>query len=237
MDPRDALRLSRRGALAAIAATGLLGTGCFLSKPPELTPDQVIAKASDALKTVNAAHFKVESTKGMMAIGTGLVARTIEGDVVKPDRLQGKAASTFGRVTVEISFIFVSGQGFITNPITKKWEVLPGAGRATNLLDPNRGASLLLTKVTKLKKLANESVSGVDCYHLAGDVDASLVAGLVGGTASIPTLSGDLWIGSSDFLLRQIHLVGPVSTNEPPEIERVLSLSNFNESVTINSPL
>jgi hypothetical protein len=229
--------MNRRGALVAMIATGLLGTGCFLSKPPELNADQVVAKAADALKTVQSVHFKVESTKGMMAIGAGLVARAIEGDVVKPDRLQGKATGTFGRVTVEISFVFVGGQGYITNPITKKWEALPGAGRATNLLDPDRGASLLLTKVSKLQKLANESVGGVDCYHLTGDVDASLVAGLVGSTASVPTLTGDLWVGSADFLLRQIHLVGPVSTNEPPEIERVLNLSNFNEQVAINSPI
>jgi hypothetical protein len=191
VDRRFDARISRRGALVALAASGLLGTGCFVSKPPELNVDQVIGKAADALKSVTSAHFKVESTNGMMAIGTGLVARAIEGDVVKPDRLQGKATGTFGRVTVEINFVFVGGQGYITNPITKKWEALPGAGQATNLLDPERGAPLLLTKATQLQKLPNESIGGTDCYHLKGNVDASLVAGLVGGQASIPTQSGD----------------------------------------------
>jgi hypothetical protein len=205
-------------------------------KPAELTPEEVVAKASDAMKTVTSVHFKVESTKGMMAIGTGLVAKSIEGDVVKPDRLQGKAVSTFGRVTVEINFVFVGGNGFITNPITKRWEALPGAAQATNLLDPDRGASRLIREVTNLKKQSNETIDGVDCYHLTGDVSATSVAGLVGTKASVPKLSGDLWVGASDFLLRQIHLVGPVSTDEPPEIERVVSLSSFNESVVINPP-
>jgi LppX_LprAFG lipoprotein len=235
-DAPNPARPSRRWMLQALVTVGLTMVGCSLGKPAELSPADIMAKASDALKPVKSVHFKVSSTKGMMAIGSGLVAKNIEGDIVQPDRLRGKAISTFGRVTVEINFIIVWTKQFITNPITKKWESVDGASAVPNLLDPDKGASLLLRQVSNLNKRPNESIGGVDCYHLTGDVASSLVANLTGGTSADRALSGDMWIASSDFLLRQIHLVGPVITSEPPEIERVLEFSNFNQSVAIDPP-
>jgi lipoprotein LprG len=229
--------LRRRSVVALLATGGLALAGCSLVKPPELTPAEVISKSADALKAVKSVHFKLSATNGMMAVGTGLVAKTIEGDVVQPDRLQGKALSTFGRVNVEISFIVVGTQRFITNPITKKWEPLPGAGAAPNLLDPDRGAAALIRQASNVKKLPNEVVGGIDCYHVTGEIASSLVAGLVGAVGADRTLSSDVWVATTDFLLRQIRLVGPVSTNEPPDIQRTLELSDFNEAITIDSPV
>lgn len=114
---------------------------------------------------------------------------------------------------------------------------MPDSATAPNLLDPEHGAPALLKQVNDLKKLSNASVDGVDCYHLTGKVAASLIAGLVGASGSTDALSGDLWVGAKDFLVRQIRLIGPIATNEPPGIERTLVLSNFNETVTIDAPV
>ena len=88
-----------------------------------------------------------------------------------------------------------------------------------------------------MKKLANETVAGVECYHLTAEIPATLVAGLVGAVGSPTALASDLWIAASDNLPRQIRLVGTVTAEEPPEIQRVLELSSFNESVTIDAPV
>jgi hypothetical protein len=224
-------------ALGLFALAGLTAVSCASQPPPELTASDVLQKASDALKKVKAAHFKLSATGGMMAIGTGLVAKTIEGDVIQPDRLRGTAVSTFGKVTVEIGFIFVGANQFITNPITKQWEKLPDAGTAPNLLDPDRGASILLKQATNLQKLSNEHVAGVDCYHVTGDVPSTLVASLVGASGTTSALAGDVWVGVADFLPRQIRLNGAVTADEPPQIQRLLELSAFDESVTIDPPV
>jgi hypothetical protein len=219
-------------------AAGALGiSSCQPAQTPEVTAEDVVKKASDVLKAVTAVHFKLSSTGGMMSIGSGLVAKTIEGDVVKPDRLKGTAVSTFGKVTVEISFVIIGTRQFITNPITKSWQALPEAGAAPNLLDPDRGAAVLLTRAQNLKKLANETIAGVECYHLTAGIPASLVAGLVGANGGANALTSDLWIATTDSLPRQIHLVGTVTTEEPPAIERVLELSSFNETITIDAPI
>ena len=210
---------------------------CQPSKPPDLTAGDIVQQSSTALKAVKAVHFKLSSTGGMMAIGTGLVARSIEGDVIQPDRLKGTAVSTFGKVTVEINFVVIGTRQFITNPITKQWQALPATDAAPNLLDPDKGAAFLLSQATNLTKLGNETVGGTDCYHLTATIPATLIAGLVGAAGSASLLASDIWIATSDSLPRQINLAGPVTTDEPPAIQRVLELSNFNESITIDPPV
>jgi hypothetical protein len=221
--------------LGGIMLAGLT-SGCLARPPAELTPTEILTKASDALKKVSSVHFKLTSTGGMMAIGTGLVARSIEGDVVRPDRLKGTAVSTFGKLTVDLGFMIVGTHQYITNPMTRKWEEIPSPATAPNLLDPDRGAPALLKQITQLKKLASDTVDGVDCYHVSGAIAASLIAGLVGAPGTSNALAGDVWVGTKDFLVRQIRLVGPISSNEPPQIQRVLALSKYNETVSIEPP-
>lgn len=227
---------TRRGALGALALAGVAATACFGQKPPELTAPEIMQKSSDGLAKATSAHFVLSSTNGMMAIGTGLAAKSIEGDVVQPNRLKGTATSTFGRVTVQIGFVIIGSDQFITNPITKQWQKVPGSQSAPNLLDPNQGAPAALKQATDLKKLANESVNGVDCYHVSGRIAASLIAGLVGAPGSSAQLASDIWVATSDFLPRRITLNGPVTANEPPEIQRTLDLSDYNEQVSIEAP-
>lgn len=233
-------RITRR----AVTGQALLGgvllasvtAGCFARPAPELTASDILSKASDALKKVTSVHFRLVSTNGMMAIGTGLVAKTIEGDVVSPDKLKGTAVSTFGRLTVDVSFIVIGSQEYITNPISKQWQPVPSAVSAPNLLDPDHGAPALLKAVTDPTKEANETVDGTVCYHVTGKIAAALIAGLVGAAGTPNTLVGDILVGTNDFLVRQIRLAGPIATNEPPGIQRTLTLSDFNEKVTIEAP-
>ncbi|HLH73561.1 MAG TPA: LppX_LprAFG lipoprotein [Chloroflexota bacterium] len=209
---------------------------CAPRSAPELSAGEVLQKASEALSTVTSVHFVLTSSNGMMAIGENFAAKSIEGDVVKPDRLKGTAVSRFGNLTVNLGFMVVGSQQYVTNPITKQWQKLPNANVAPNLLDPDRGAPALLRQVANPKKLANESIDNIECYHISGQLVASLLAGLVGVAGSSTPLAGDLWIGTKDFLVRQVHLVGPIAKNEPPQIQRTLVLSNYGETVTIEPP-
>ncbi|MGH2458460.1 MAG: LppX_LprAFG lipoprotein [Chloroflexota bacterium] len=230
------MRVSRRVFTGTIAVAALCD-GCAARSPAELSPADVVAKASAALAAVKSVHFKLTSTGGMMAIGSGLAAGSIEGDVLRPDRLKGTAVSSFGKLTIDLGFMVVGTHQYITNPISKQWEEVPTPVTAPNLLDPQRGAPALLKQVTNLKRLADASIGGVACYHLSGKIAASLIAGLVGAAGSTNLLDGELWVGTTDFLTRQIHLIGPIATNEPPGIERTLILSSFNETLTIDAPV
>jgi LppX_LprAFG lipoprotein len=230
-------KLNRRAALAGLVLTGLAAAGCGGQKPAELTAGQIMQQSSDALKKVQTLHFRLNSANGKMVIGTGLAAQSVEGDVAQPDRLKGSATASFGKVTVDIAFVIIGSHEYITNPVTKRWQQINANSEAPNLLDPQRGAPVLLSQATNLQKLANENVGGADCFHIQGTVPSTLVAGLVGGKGSANTLAGDIWVGAADFLPHQIRLNGPVSADEPPEIQRTLELSNFGETITIDPPM
>ena len=226
----------QRRLFLAYLGTGFVAISCSAQNAPELSAAEVIQKASAALGSVKSVHFKLTATNGMMAIGDGFAAKSVEGDVLKPDRLKGTAVSSFGNLTVDLGFMVIGSKQYVTNPVTKQWQAMPGANAAPNLLDPNRGAAALLRQISDPKKLANETVDNVDCYHLTGQLAASLLAGLVGATGTSNRLNGELWIATKDFLVRQVHLVGPIAKNEPPQIQRTLDLSNYGESVTIDPP-
>jgi hypothetical protein len=228
--------LNRRTALGVLALGGLAVAACSGQKTPELTASDIIGKASDALKSVKSVHFSLVATGGTMVIGGGLPAKNIEGDAVQPDRIKGMAASTFGNVNVQIAFVIIGSDEYVTNPITKQWQEVPGNATAPNLLDPQQGAGALLKKATELKKLTDETVSGTDCYHLSGKLNGTLIAGLIGSKGLDTPLPSEVWIGKSDFFPRQLKLVGPITAEEPPAIQRVLALSQFNETVTIDPP-
>src|SRR5579884_1271647 len=132
------ITLTRRTLLCGFALASLSG-GCVFRPPAELSAADIMSNASDALRNVRSVHFKLTSNGGMMAIGTGLAARSIEGDVIRPDRLKATVVSTFGSLTVTLGFMIVGTRAYITNPITKRWEEMPGATGAPNLLDPDRG--------------------------------------------------------------------------------------------------
>lgn len=228
--------LNRRATLGVLVLGSFAVAACSAPKAPELTATDIVGKASDALKAVKSVHFALTATGGTMVIGGGLPAKDIEGDVRQPDRIKGMATSTFGNVTVQIAFIIVGSNEYVTNPITKQWQEVPGNATAPNLLDPQQGAGALLKKATDLKKLADESLAGTDCYHLSGKLTGTLIAGLIGSKGLDTALASEVWIGKSDFLVRQIKLVGPITAEEPPAIQRVLTLSQFNETVTIDPP-
>jgi hypothetical protein len=46
----------------------------------------------------------------------------------------------------------------------------------------------------------------------------------------------ELWIGKGDLLVRSIKLTGKITENEVSGIVRILSLSNFDESISIALP-
>ena len=229
--------INRRVVLGALAAAGLSATGCFAQKPAELTPAEIVARGSEALGSVKSVHFTLVATNGSMVIGGSLPAKEIEGDIVRPDRIKGTATSTFGNMTVQIGFAVIGSQEFITNPISKQWQAVPGAVAAPNLLDPNKGASALLKQTTGLQKQPDQALNGTDCYHLSASLDGGLIAGLIGAKGLGNTLAGEIWLAKSDFLIRQIKLAGPITADEPPKIERVLTLSNYNESIAIEPPV
>jgi hypothetical protein len=104
------------------------------------------------------------------------------------------------------------------------------------VLDKEAGFSSLLRQVTDPSKVGNESLDGAQTQHLKGRVPAASFTSMLRTQPTGDTVAGDLWVGSDDFLPRQVRLEGPIGAGDTSTTVRVLKFSKFNDAVSIQAP-
>jgi hypothetical protein len=221
-----------------LASLFLLLLACSRSAPPEPSADEIRQQTAEAMGRLSSFRFKLDVLNGAMPLGGGLDATSVEGAVAAPDRLRLLVKARMGNLAFELQTVSVGGRQYLTNPLSGQWQDATGTLRLPLLLDRERGIAAVVRQADRLEKRGRATQDGVDAYQLAGPVPAEALARLVGGvTPAAGTVQCDLWIGASDFRLRRARLVGPVADGEPPNLERVLTLSDFDAQVQIDPPL
>jgi len=203
------------------------------TQPPPLTAAEIIARASEKLEALSSFHFALDQEGGGTPIAMGLEMTSASGDITRPYKLKADVFAGF----VEVRVITVGEVTFMTNPLTGEWEPLPNEFTAVRLFNPDTGIKAIIGEISNAVKLGEEKVAGALCYHIKGTLDSGDLSAISCGAAiegiSIDT---DVWIGKDDFLLRQIKLEGQITRDEKPGIVRTLSISNFDQPVTIELP-
>lgn len=203
----------------------------------EVTAQDIIDMSREKVKDVKSVHFRLEIANGSMTLGPGISINTIEGDGVEPGRLRIKTSVTVLNMPVEVELISVDGKQFLRDAFTRRWQVLSTPLAQTNFFDPDIGVANIMKNLQNPAKLPNEVIDGVDAYHLQGTLNPDVLSPIFGGIPADGTVKTELWIGTEDFLVRQIRLEGPILQEDGPSIARTLKLSRFNEPVTIEAPI
>jgi len=205
--------------------------------PPPLTAVEIIEKCSERIGTLNYFHFELDQEGGGTPIAMGLEMSKASGDIARPDKLKIEISAIMLGMSLEVGVITVGETTYMTNPLTSQWEPLPNEFTAVKLFDPDTGITAIIGEITEATKLGEEEIAGALSYHLKGMIDSSVLRPITAGTAiegvSIDT---EVWIGKDDFLLRQIKMEGQITEGEEPGIIRTLSVSNFDQAVTIELP-
>ncbi|MBI3977878.1 MAG: LppX_LprAFG lipoprotein [Chloroflexi bacterium] len=182
-------------------------------------------------------HFRLEVANGVMPLGAGFVATSVEGDAAAPDRLKMTVKARLANTPVELQVIAIGSRRYLTNPLTRRWQDVSGNLVTPALLDPERGIGGVLRRLENPERLGRESLEGVETWRLRGAVPAAVLVGMVGGQAAGAEPIGlEVWVGAGDWLVRQVKLAGAVTQGEAPQMERTLKLSSFNQSVSIDAP-
>lgn len=224
-------------AVLALALAALAGCGLLAPAPRELTPREILDRAAEAAEQVNTVHFNLEIEGGSLSLGPGLQVTRAEGDVVRPDRVRLKASFRLGTMSAESQLVAIGQELYLTNPLTGRWERMPGGVVALRVLDSERGVPNLLRRLSEAQKVATETLDGVATHHLRGTLPASAIADMVGGQARDEQVAGEVWVGVDDFLLRQARIQGAIAAAEKAGVVRLLKFSRFNEAITIEPPL
>ena len=151
-----------------------------------------------------------------------------EGVVTMPDRVHMERMSSYDEAAVETIVIGSTGY-WVDESVSGGWNSGPIAPFASN---PARWVELLQFYSSPIL-LAEERISGVDCYHVSFAVD--LEPGWLGLFSGGGT--GEAWISKADLtLVKANYNLRYEGARESATMHLTLELSELNESVTIVAP-
>jgi len=203
----------------------------------ELTPKEVLDRAADELDKATSAHFMLEQQNGSVQLAAGVQVVNAEGDVQRPDRLRMNFTLRLAGFSAESQLVAVGEQLYLTNPLNGQWQKAPPATGAPRVFDKDRGVSSLLRKVADPERVGSESIDGVQTQHLKGSVPAASFGAMTGGQVTADSVPGDIWVGSADYLPRQVRLEGQIGAGDTSATVRVLKFSRYNDAVSIEPPI
>jgi outer membrane lipoprotein-sorting protein len=207
--------------------------------PPqrELSPKETLDRAADELDKATSAHFVLEQQNGTIQLASGVQVGNAEGDVLRPDKLRMKFTLRFLGINAESQLIAIGDDVFLTNPTSGQWVKAPPSTSAPQVLDKDHGVSSLLRQVSNPQSVGTETIDGVQTQHIKGSVPADAFGALTGAKVSGDAVPGDIWVGTADFLPRQVRLEGVIGPADTSATVRNLKLSNYNQDIAIDAPM
>ena len=176
------------------------------------TPSQILADAAGALAELDSFRLFTEMIISTAQGGTSIeLPVTLQADFQKPLDSEGSVNIDIGFFSIEIKFVTVDGDFYMTDPETGEW--ILGASASDFLpLNPSDFADAenfvgpdLLAESDKLTLEGTEEIDGIEAYRITASADSGSVAMLEG-------LDGELdmtfWVGVEDGMLHRIMANG-----------------------------
>lgn len=224
-------------AVCALFATLLIACGGDDDAvPTSQDPADLLAKAATATEALTSFHFKLTHQNGSTPLPLNLALETAEGNVVIPGRLAADVeAKAAGSIPVSVKVIAIDDETWITNPFTREWQRLPGAG-VRDFADPETLVRALVDAIEDPRVDGGSEIGGVQTVKLVGSVDAGMLQDALGIARAGNVVTVEAWIGAEDSLPRRIRILGRLSSVEEENVSRQIDLSRFNQPVEINPP-
>jgi lipoprotein LprG len=231
--------MSRRSLRAAFAGFGLVAVlagacGGGHGSAPKANAEVLLQRAKATIDAAQSAHF-VLTSQGVSGGGTNITGG--EGDLARPDQLQGSFTVSIGGFNANVKVVTKGGVFAAQLPFQSKYaRTNPATFGLTNpsrLLDPDHGLSSLLTAGTGAKVTGQERLGGELLYEVTSTVPGSAVPVLPNDNPSQPVTMVAA-INPNNYQLRQITLTGPFTSSNDSTF--VVTLTKYNEPVTITLP-
>ena len=231
--------------LLVTVLTALILVGCGHSPqpdptavpPPTPTPIDVaglLARSGEATGALETFRFQLEhNDRGGTPLTESLTVTEADGTVVSPDAVSVEFAGTLGSFAVRSSLITLGDDSYMTNPLTNAWEQVAREVSPLGFFDPQRGIGSMMTEVNSpvLAEKSDES------YVIEGSLPVEALQPLLGSSLMEGnTVDVRLTIDTDNLFLQRAILDGRLTVSEPDGVVRTITLSEFNEQVTIEPP-
>ena len=205
--------------------------------PPTPTPIDVaglLARSGEATSGLKTFRFTLEHNReGSTPLTESLTVTEADGTVVSPDAVSVEFAGTLGNFAVRSSLITLGDDSYMTNPLTGAWEQVAREVSPLGFFDPQRGIGSMMTEVTSPVLIDKSG----DSYEIEGDLPVEALEPLLGDSLMEGnTVDVRLTIDSESLFLERAILDGRLTAIEPDGVVRTITLSEFNEQVTIEPP-
>jgi hypothetical protein len=188
-------------------------------------------------RSVTSFHLSMKTDNLGDTTASQLLVRNADGDVLMPDKIRAQANVLLSGQAVTVNLISVGASQFITDPITGQWRVVKGMFDPRTLTNPDTGIISLVGKLQHVSGPVSDTVNGVACWRVDGQLPASELAFFTGGGVPAGTLlQSSICAGQSDGLPYQIQVTGQAATGDTARTTRTFLLSKYNENISIVAP-
>jgi len=230
-------RLTSLLTVAMLLGLTWLAAACDGDDSPDIDVSKVDAGvllegAAARIESLETFHFDLEFSGGAADILGGVRMRDAEGDFAGIDSFQAALHASVGPINADLEVRNVNGEGWLTNPLTGRWEQQDIS--VAEVFDISTGVTALMRSVQDPTVTRAERLGGVDVYRVEAQL-ASDELTLIPGARKGERLDAVAWIGVDDTLVRRIEVSGRLfSANEVGTV--TVRLSRFDEPVTIEAP-
>ena len=204
--------------------------------PFALAPEEVIERTRAAMPGLRTFRFKLTHSRGATLLPGNFSVQEAVGVVSSPDRVRLTANAVFSGLFVKIDAVIFPDVTYMTNPLTRNWNVLKADESPFAVFDPAGLIADILSEVTTVA-FPDDGPIVDGMIVLEGTLPASAMRLLVGGTDPGRIIDYRMSIETEKFRLVAVDLGGVIKTGEEEGTQRRIELSEFNVPVVIEPPI
>ena len=225
----------------ALIAIALLVAGCAAGEPPPaptptpINPQAVLDESGAAMAALSSFRFGVEHSEGGTRLAPGFTLTELSGAYEAPDSIALDYVGAAGGFAVKGSVAAAGDDVRMTNPLTGDWIAVDPRASPLNFFSPAQGIADIMARVDQPTLIAHDAAR----YRIEGKLPVAALAALFGdeaGATGEGSVRAALTIDRARLHLTEAVLTGRVAPDDPDGIERVITLSDFDEPQDIRVP-
>ena len=224
--------------LAGVACAEEQPTATPTPTPEPVDPKKELQRTVDQLLVLQSATFDLEHIVGSSNILPNILMHRAYGKAIVPGKFAVTVESEllFPRSYLEIGMISVDGRAYMTNVLNAEWGEVTPESLPINLADFGATLARIVEKVESPELLDDDRIDGKDVFRINGEVQSEDLAELVPAAGTGLPVALEIWIEQETGVLRQAFITGQVVATDVPETQRLLTIDDVNESLSIEPP-
>lgn len=199
-----------------------------------VTPAEVVALSQHAMSALDSFSFQLTHDVGHTTL-SGALQLTRAGGLVATNGLDLEAEANIGRAFVRVEAVVIGEQTWMTNPLTGVWSEIAPEDSPFSFLDPVKLVADILGDTEQATYSTNSSSAGN--VTVKGTIPAESLAALVGSVDPTAVPNVELTLDSNSKRLNKIVITGVVQPEDESNTIRVITLSEFDQQVSLEPPI